>query len=376
MLSYSRRDFFCQGACLATLALAGATGKAKAQTRRPGDLIPPKEALWWEALDAKRVECTLCPKKCRVDDLERGYCGVRENRGGTYYTHVYAAACAAHVDPIEKKPLFHFLPGTKAFSIATVGCNMDCAFCQNWEISQVRPEQVEAYYMPPEEVAAIAERSRCASVAYTYTEPVVFYEYMYDSAVASQERGVRSVMISNGYIQEKPLRKLCGVLDAIKVDLKSFREKYYQEICAGELAPVLEALEIIKDEGVWLEIVYLMVPTLNDSAEEIEELCAWVVEKLGTDVPVHFTRFHPMYRIKHLPATPVSLIERALRIAKKHGLNYVYLGNVVGHESESTRCPSCGEIIVRRVGYTVLEKKITGGNTCAHCGHTIAGVWS
>ena len=374
-MDFSRRDFFCQGLCLATLAVAGCPGRGRAATLVSGDKIPVREALNWESLPGKRVQCKLCPKECKVDDLERGYCGVRENMGGKYYTHVYAAPCTVHTDPIEKKPLFHFLPGTTAFSIATAGCNMDCAFCQNWEISQTRPEQVEAYYMPPSEVAALARRSNAASIAYTYSEPVVFQEYVYDSAVAGRRQGVRSVMVSNGYIQEKPLLDLCGVLDAIKVDLKSFREKYYKEVCAAELKPVLESLQIIRGAGLWLEIVYLMVPTLNDSAEEIEDLCAWVVDKLGPEVPVHFTRFHPMYRLNHLPETPVSLLERALKIARGHGMKYVYLGNVTGHESESTRCPGCGEIVVRRVGFTILEIRIKQGK-CFSCGHTIAGVWS
>jgi len=373
-MSYTRRDFFCQGVCLAAMALSRSTAKGAVLTRRPGDLIPPVEARYWESLQSKRVECTLCPKKCKVDDLERGYCGVRENKDGKYYTHVYAAPCSVHPDPIEKKPFYHFLPGTKAFSLATAGCNMDCAFCQNWQISQVRPEQVEAFYMPPETVASYAVESGCRSIAYTYTEPVVFYEYMYDCAAASRELGVRNVMISNGYIQEKPLRELCRVLDGIKVDLKSYREKYYREVCAGELKPVLDALEIIHDEGVWLELVYLMVPTLNDSEAEIEELCAWVHEKLGDDVPLHFSRFHPQYRLKHLPATPVGHLERACRIAGSTGLNYVYLGNVVGHSSESTRCPACGKVVVGRVGYTILETAIEHGK-CANCGNKIAGVW-
>ncbi|HUU30349.1 MAG TPA: AmmeMemoRadiSam system radical SAM enzyme [archaeon] len=373
-MSYSRRDFFCRGVCLAALAVAGTRKQAGAVTRRPGDLIPPREADYWESAEGQRVLCKLCPKECRVDDLERGYCGVRENKGGKYYTHIYGAVCAAHSDPIEKKPFFHFLPGTTAFSIATVGCNMDCAFCQNWEISQIRPEQMEVYYMPPDEVAGYAVTSGDKSIAYTYTEPVIFYEFMYDCAAASRTRGIRNVMVSNGYIQEKPLRKLCGVMDGIKIDLKSYREKYYQEICAGELAPVLDALQVIRDEGVWMEIVYLMVPTLNDSEEEIDGLCTWIADKLGADVPVHFTRFHPQYRLKHLPVTPLDRLERALGIAKAKGLHYVYVGNVTGHESESTRCPACGNVVVRRVGYTILEVSLNGGK-CAHCGNSIPGVW-
>jgi pyruvate formate lyase activating enzyme len=374
-MSYTRRDFICRGLCLAAVAAAAGARQAHAGiARQPGETIPPVEARWYTRQDAKRVECGLCPKKCRVDDLERGYCGVRENRDGTYYSHVYAAPCAIHVDPVEKKPLFHFLPGATAFSIATAGCNMDCAFCQNWEISQVRPEQVDAWYLPPADLAGAAVSSGAALTAYTYTEPVVFSEYVYDSALACRERGVRSVMISNGYIQEQPLRELCGVLDAIKVDLKSFSEKYYRQTCSAELAPVLDSLQLIHGAGVWLEIVYLMVPTLNDSPEEITALCGWIADKLGSEVPVHFTRFHPMYRLTNLPSTPVQRLEDACRIAREAGLKYVYLGNVPGHESESTRCPSCGAVVVRRVGYKVLENSI-GDGKCKACGMSIAGVW-
>jgi pyruvate formate lyase activating enzyme len=375
-LSCTRRDFICRGAGLATLLWAAGARPGSAQiTTRPGDQIPLKEAMHWDALESQRVQCRLCPKECKVDDLERGYCGVRENKGGRYYTRVYGAPCSIHADPIEKKPLFHFMPGSQAFSFATVGCNMDCAFCQNWEISQIRPEQVEAYYMPPESMASAASSSGAPVIAYTYTEPVVFYEFMHDTALAGRKRGLRSVMISNGYIREKPLRQLCGTLDGIKVDLKAFRDKFYREICAGELAPVLDTLQIIRAEKVWLEIVYLMIPTLNDSEAEIDDLTTWVADKLGPDVPLHFTRFHPQYRLNNLPDTPVALLERALKIARGKGLHYVYLGNVAGHEAESTHCPGCGKVVVRRTGFTVLEVSLKAGQ-CKFCGHNVAGVWS
>ena len=372
-----RREFlYSCGGCLAAVAGAGLISPLRASLdRTPGEDIPDHEAQFWEPRESLRVQCTLCPRGCRVDDLERGYCGVRENKGGKYVTRVYGAACAVNVDPIEKKPFFHFLPGTKAFSLATAGCNIDCAFCQNWEISQTRPEQVDVYHLPPRETASAAMQSGSRSVAFTYTEPVVFYEYMYDTALAARERGLRAVMVSNGYIQEKPLTRLCGALDAIKVDLKSFREKYYKEVCAGELAPVLDALKTIHGSGTWLEIVYLMVPTLNDSAAEITELCGWVRENLGPDVPLHFTRFHPMYRLTRLPSTPAASLERALKIGREAGLHYVYLGNLPGHPSESTLCPSCGAVVVRRVGYAVLETAIED-DRCKACGKPVAGVWT
>ncbi len=374
-MSCDRRQFLCRGLGLAGAGLAALSvpGAALAQAR--GDTIPPRAAEFWDSLPARRIQCRLCPRECLVDDLERGYCGVRENRGGKYFTEVYGAVCTANRDPIEKKPFFHFLPASTAFSIATAGCNMDCAFCQNWEISQVRPEQVPARFLPPERLAELAAGSGCRSIAYTYSEPVVFYEYMYDCARAGRERGLRSVMVSNGYIREEPLRKLCGVLDGIKIDLKAFSEKYYQEICAAELAPVLASLELIRAAGVWLELVYLMVPTLNDSEAEMAALCAWVADRLGPDVPLHLTRFHPQYRLTHLPVTPLERLERARQIALEHGLRYVYLGNVPGHAAESTCCPSCRRVVVRRVGFTILENHLTQGK-CPQCGAPIAGCWS
>ncbi len=375
-MQLDRRAFIRScGGCLAAMTASGLIAPAKAQSRMSGADIPDHEAMFWDPAESQRVQCQLCPRKCRVDDLERGYCGVRENKGGKYVTRVYGAACSVNVDPIEKKPFFHFLPGSNAFSLATAGCNVDCAFCQNWEISQTRPEQVDVYHLPPREASMAAVQSRARTVAFTYSEPVVFYEYMYDTARAARERGLRAVMVSNGYIQEKPLVQLCGSLDAIKVDLKSFRDKYYKEVCSGELAPVLESLKIIRAQGKWLEIVYLMVPTLNDGEAEIAELCDWVAREMGPDVPLHFTRFHPMYRLTRLPSTPVASLERALDLGRKAGLHFVYLGNVPGHPSESTHCPSCGAEVVRRVGYTVLEVSLKDGK-CAACDKPVAGVWT
>jgi len=251
------------------------------------------EARYYKKLDFKKIRCELCPRECVIDDRERGYCGVRENRDGIYYSLVYSRPCALHADPIEKKPLFHFHPGTKAFSIATAGCNVNCKFCQNWEISQVRPEDVRDTYLSPEKTAYTAQKSNCHSIAYTYSEPTVFYEYMYDTAIAGQKIGVKSVVVTAGYISKEPLLKLCQYVDAIKVDLKSFSESYYKDVVNGELKPVLDSLITMRQQNIWTEIVYLMVPTLNDSKQEIQDLCKWIKEYLGNDIPVHFTRFHP-----------------------------------------------------------------------------------
>jgi pyruvate formate lyase activating enzyme len=310
-----------------------------------------------------------------IDDLERGYCGVRENRGGTYYTLVHSRPCSIHTDPIEKKPLFHFLPGTLAYSLATVGCNVECKFCQNWEISQMRPEQAQNFEMPPAEIARMADLDKSASIAYTYTEPVIFTEYMYDCAVAGHQRGVRSVMISNGFIQRDPMRALCQVLDAVKIDLKAFRQEFYTELVNGRLQPVLDTLLLLKSEKKWFEIVYLIIPTKNDDPQELRDLCQWIASNLGLDVPLHFSRFYPQYRLKNVSPTPVKTLNQARDIALAAGLHYVYIGNVPGHEAESTFCPKCHRMVIRRMGYTIIENKIKQG-CCPDCGSKIAGVWS
>ncbi len=334
-----------------------------------------KAARYRESLKEKKVLCKLCPKECEVANLERGYCGVRENRNGEYKTLVYGRVCSLNDDPIEKKPLFHFLPGTKAFSLSTAGCNFDCKYCQNWQISQFRPEQVRARYLDPTLVPTLARRTSCKSVAYTYGEPVIFYEYMYDSATAARKTGIRNVVITNGYFQEEPLRELCSVVDAIKVDFKGFSQKFYEEVCDGELEPVLRNLKIMKEQGVWLELVILIIPTKNDSPEEIKKMSTWVVENLGADVPMHFSRFHPQYKLKNLPPTPVKTLERCCEIAKENGVNYTYLGNVPGHKLENTYCPKCNELLIRRTGFFVRKPDIKDGK-CPNCGEPIAGIWA
>jgi pyruvate formate lyase activating enzyme len=333
------------------------------------------EAKFYEKHPYKKIKCTLCPRQCVIDDRERGYCGVRENRGGTYYTLVHSRICTAHIDPIEKKPLFHFLPGTAAFSVATAGCNVNCKFCQNWEISQVRPEQVRSTYAPPRNLAESAKQYNCPTIAYTYSEPVVFYEYVMDAAEAGHSLGIKSVVISGGYIQQDPLKKWCKAVDAIKVDLKAFSEKFYKEVVNGELKPVLDALVTVRKQGTWTEIVCLVIPTLNDSDAEFKALAKWVKSDLGLDVPVHFTRFYPEYLLTNLPPTPVETLERAKAIADAEGLHYVYIGNVPGHPAESTYCPKCHRVVVARLGFTIAETHLKKGK-CEYCHQVIPGVWS
>jgi pyruvate formate lyase activating enzyme len=333
------------------------------------------EARYYEKQPHRRIQCVLCPRECVIDDRERGYCGVRENRGGVYYTLVHSRVCAANVDPVEKKPLFHFLPGSRAFSIGTAGCNVNCKMCQNWEISQVRPEQGEARYLPPAEVARLANANRCPSIAYTYTEPVIFYEYMIDTARTARPAGVKSVVVSNGYIKREPLEELCRAVDAIKIDLKAFSEKFYREIVSGELKPVLESLVTIRKSGVWNEIVYLVIPTLNDGEPELRALAKWIRGNLGAEVPVHFTRYQPDYLLKDIPPTPTATLDRAKAIADAEGLRFVYVGNVPGHPAEKTRCPNCRRVVIDRNGYQVNAGGISKGR-CRNCQQAIPGVWS
>jgi len=363
-----------------TLAAAAPTWLGAGGTPRPGEVVdreelPAREASWYKKLDRLRVECQLCPQACVVADMERGTCGVRENRGGTYYTLVHSLVCSLHADPIEKKPFFHVLPGETALSFATAGCNVECKFCQNWEISQFRPEQVESYWLPPETLVETAKRLGARLTAATYSEPVVFWEYVRDVAKAAKAAGLRPTIVSNGFIQEQPLRDVLPLLDAVKVDLKAFTETFYQEQVRGKLEPVLKALEIVHAAGVWLEIVVLLVPTLNDSENEVRRLAAWVKEHLGPDVPLHFTRFHPTYRLTNLPPTPVENLERAWRAATAEGLRFVYLGNVPGHAAESTHCPGCGEVVIERMGFRILRNALEDGH-CPKCQRAIPGVWA
>ncbi|MDD4052358.1 MAG: AmmeMemoRadiSam system radical SAM enzyme [candidate division Zixibacteria bacterium] len=333
------------------------------------------EARHYKKLLGGGIECGICPRHCKITDLERGYCGTRENRKGVYYTLVYGRPCAVNIDPIEKKPLFHFHPGTTAFSLATAGCNVNCKCCQNWDISQSRPEQTDNLDLPPADVVELCRQQSIPTIAYTYNEPIIFYEYMSDIAALGREKGIKSVMISNGYVEEKPLAELIPHLDAIKIDLKGIRDTYYRDYVDGELKPVLERLVQIRKSGIWLELVYLVIPTLNDSEAEFRELAQWVKTNLGKDVPLHFSRFYPQYLLKNLPPTPQKTLKRAHEICRAEGLEYVYLGNLPGHPAESTYCPQCGKMVIEREGYRVGTVNLTDGR-CRFCNHQIPGRFS
>jgi len=332
------------------------------------------EAAHWERLRDGSVVCGLCPHRCVIAPGERGICGVRMNVKGALKTLVYARPVALHVDPIEKKPLNHFLPGSRAFSIATAGCNLGCIFCQNWSISQARPEEARHYVLPPEKIVALALEQNCRSIAYTYTEPAIFYEYMRDCARLAHEKGLSNLMITCGYINPVPLRELCRYIDAANVDLKGFSEDFYAEYCNASLAPVLETLKILRKEGVWLEITNLIIPGANDDPRMIRDMCRWIVKNLGPDVPLHFSRFHPDYKLRDRPPTPVEALVKAKRIAEEEGIRYVFVGNVYVKGAGDTVCPKCGKVLVTRYGYHIRAMHIKDGK-CAWCGAPVAGVW-
>jgi pyruvate formate lyase activating enzyme len=323
---------------------------------------------------SKTVQCELCPNGCVLDEGQHSRCRARMNKAGVLYSLVYGKPCAVHVDPIEKKPFFHFLPGTTAFSIATAGCVLSCKFCQNWQISQAKPEDTDNYDLPPDMVVRKAIFYECKSVTYTYTEPTVFYEYMYDIAIIAKKYGIKNTMHSCGYINEKPLRKLSKYLNAADIDLKGFTEDYYNRICNGSLKPVLNSLLVLKQEGVWLEITNLVIPTLNDDVKTIREMCRWILKNLGSDTPIHFSRFFPQYKLDNLPPTPLETLTEARKTAMDVGLKFVYIGNI-RHEGENTYCPKCKKMLIERVGYFVKQNNIVNGK-CKFCKTSIAGVWS
>ncbi len=370
----SRRLFIGAGlvSSAAFLCCGNAYGQNSPRTENRGQA---HEALYYERLDGAGVRCHVCPRECVIADGRRGACGTRENRNGTLYSLVYGRVASFAPDPIEKKPLFHVVPGSLAFSIATAGCNMWCKFCQNHTLSQAKPEDLRAIDAPPARIAEEARRSGCRFIAYTYNEPTVFTEYARDCSQAGLDAGVHSVVISNGYINPEPLDRLCEVITAYKVDLKAFTASFYRDITGGELDDVLATIKRLKQNGVWTELVHLTIPTLNDKDSDFREMGKWLFNEIGPDIPVHFTRFHPQYLLTELPVTPVSTLERARAILMDAGLRYVYVGNVPGHAGESTHCHSCGKTVVERLGYRVGAVNIKDGS-CSFCGTVIPGVWS
>ncbi|MBN2055202.1 AmmeMemoRadiSam system radical SAM enzyme, partial [bacterium] len=343
----SRRRFLQVGA-ISAAGIYGALCSGRFTPARAAALTGTHEAMFYKDFGEKRVQCQLCPRICVVEDGQRGYCRVRRNTAGTYHTLVYGKPVTMQVDPIEKKPFFHVLPATKSFSLATVGCNIHCLFCQNWQISQASPEDLPAPEVTPAMVLHKARLADCATIAFTYSEPIVAYEYMYDTARMRTTGDPRVVMVSNGFIRKEPLQRFCEVAAAVKIDFKGFSKNFYSTYCDGVLEPVLDTLKTLAAGKTWYEIVTLLLPGLNDSPAELRDMCAWIKDNLGTMVPLHVTRFHPTYRMKNLPPTPEESVVRAHDIARTAGLQYVYVGNLPGNKYENTYCHSCGEKVITR----------------------------
>lgn len=321
------------------------------------------------------IKCELCAQECLIGEGGRGRCRARVNLDGELRSLVYGHPVSVHVDPIEKKPFYHFYPGAEALSMATTGCPLSCKFCQNWEISQARPEDFASRFVSPSVVVEETRRRQVPIIAFTYNEPTVFAEYLLDIAERSRAQGVRNVMVSCGFMNPRPLADMCEALDAIKIDLKGFSNDFYQNVCGAQIAPVLRSIRIAARKGIHLEIVNLVVPTLNDSRRMLTELVGWILDEAGPDVPVHFTRFHPDYQMLNLPPTPIATLEMAYEIAREKGLRYPYVGNVPGHPGNHTYCPSCGKAVIERTGFFVIGIHLDHGR-CKYCRSPVAGVFT
>lgn len=371
----SKREFL-------KLSLAGAGGflySTKGLSVKP--YLPDDVKRWKWSKEAmyqvetpRGVRCLICPNECTLKEGEWSDCRNRVNIGGKIYTMAYGNPCAVHIDPVEKKPLNHFLPGSRAFSIATAGCNLACLNCQNWTISQTSPTKTKNFDMMPDKVVQNTIKYKCESIAYTYSEPVSFYEYTLDTSKLAHQAGLRNILVSAGYINEKPLRELCQHIDAANIDLKSFSDSIYMKLNAGKLQPILDGLKIFHEEGVWLEITNLIVPNWTDDFDMIKRMCDWLYDNNLYNFPLHFSRFFPQYKLTQLPPTPVSTLEKAREIAQAAGIKFVYIGNVPGRNYENTYCPKCHKLLIERKGYTITQNHIKDGK-CEYCGEPIPGVW-
>ena len=331
-------------------------------------------AKYWKKLDNNKVKCTLCPNNCILRSGQIGPCRTRKNFDGTLYSIAYANPVAVHVDPIEKKPLAHFLPGSLTFSISTAGCNLACKNCQNWEISQAAPNDLPFYYLPPKKVIQEAIKANAKSIAYTYTDFVAYYEYTLETAMLAKNFGLKNIIVSAGFINSEPLKEIAPFIDAANIDLKSFDDKIYKRLNSGHLEPVLNTLKILKKYNVWLEITNLIIPGYTDEENMIKKMCNWLVDNGFAETPLHFSRFHPSFKLINVPPTPIEILEKAIEIALKTGIKYPLIGNVWGHERENTFCPKCNKKIVSRIGFQVKQVNITNGK-CNFCNNYIAGIW-
>ncbi len=334
-----------------------------------------KEAMLYKVLDNQEVHCYLCNHHCRIKDSEFGFCRVRQNKGGKLYTYAYGQAIAANIDPIEKKPLYHFLPGTTSFSIATAGCNFHCGFCQNWQISQVAAEdgrEMGGYHLLPQDIVKQAEARRCRSISYTYTEPTIFFEYAYDTAQLAKEKNLFNIFVTNGFMTAEALKTIHPYLDACNVDLKAFNEDFYKKTCQGRLKPVLNSIRTMKELGIWVEITTLVIPGRNDDAEQLRNIAQFIAE-VDPNIPWHISRFHPDYEFDDVGPTPLETLKKARSLGKEAGLKYIYEGNVP-METTETLCPKCGTSLIRRRGLFIEQNRIKD-SACPDCGEKIAGVF-
>jgi len=374
--TFSKREFLKYTSAGFLSAMAFSACPAAVRATLPSNKVKPKhkrEAQFY-IKTPKGIRCEICPNKCTLKEGELGDCHNRLAEGDKLYTIAYGNPAAVHLDPIEKKPLYHFHPSSTAFSIATAGCNLSCMNCQNHQISQKGPRETKNYDLMPDKVIDTAVGYDSKIIAYTYTEPITFYEYTYDTSKLAHQQGMKNVMITAGYIRPEPLKKLSKVIDAANVDLKSFSDDIYLKLNAGELQPVLDTLKMMKDEGVWVEITNLIVPQWTDDLDMIKRMCNWLAENGFEDNPLHFSRFYPTYKLTQLQPTSEYTLKEAQKIARKEGLNHVYIGNVPGADSDDTLCPECGKVLIERKGFRVTENHIKNGS-CEFCDTSISGIW-
>ncbi len=374
----SRRDFLKDLASL-SLCLGFIDGLSGQENSRDSDsktgaTTEMVEARYYKKTDQGKIQCHLCFRRCLIENGKRGFCRNRLNRDGILYTLIYNRPCALQIDPIEKEPMYHFLPGTKIFCIGTASCNFRCLHCHNWPMSQRPLEETENYYIKPVEIVRLVREHNCPTLSFTYNEPTVFFEYIFDIVKLAKKEGLKAIFHSNGALGDEPLRDILKIIDGITIDLKGFTEKVYSEGSSAKLEPVLENLKLIRKSGVWLEIVNLLIPTRNDNRSDIKKMCKWINQNLGPDTPLHFSRFFPNYKLLNLSPTPIETLEDAYQIAKDAGLNYISIGNLPGHRYNSTFCPQCGKVLIQRTHFTVHKINIKSGK-CQYCQLPIPGRW-
>jgi pyruvate formate lyase activating enzyme len=370
----SKRDFLKKSLALSAGLMCIPCHSILSETSSEKNGIYKRIAMFQEET-ARGIMCRICPNECVLKEGELSKCNNRKVHDSKLYTMAFGNPCSVNVDPVEKKPLFHFFPGSRAYSIATAGCNLVCLNCQNWTISQTSPDKTRNIDLMPPQVVEESVNNNCRSIAYTYSEPITFYEYVFETATLARTAGVKNIFKSNGYINRDPLKKICSVIDAANIDLKAFSESTYLKLTGGKLQPVLDSLKVIKDMGVWLEITNLVIPDWTDNLDDFRSMCKWLSDNGFKNTPLHLSRFYPLHKLEQLPPTPVGILNSAHKIAVEEGLKYVYTGNIPGNEISDTKCPSCNTPVVTRQGFRVTANTISGGK-CTKCGSKIDGVWS